>query len=210
MCKGQQISVKSVVPALMLLIVLTAGCAWYSSSGFAVAEKPIPAMPEDLPEAVIVAPFSGDFRVARMAANQFTEGLLSLGFKPVDIEKSGLRKILPEHPAIDVFDSTLLRALVERIEVEGIFTGNIANPTSRMRARSELKVKLIDIQTGEILWSANVGDPRMFSRDRTAQNSSKRAVTKALNLLDDDLKRYRRYLEKLAASQANLEGEAQE
>ena len=97
---------------LVLACLLLSGCVGQSRSSGFVKTSPQQQLPPGIPKTVGVMPFSGDHHIATQASDQFSVGLINLGFKVV--ERSQIQTVLKEvnyqySDAVDPNTRVLLR-----------------------------------------------------------------------------------------------------
>ena len=190
------------ITATVINLLTLSGCAGPSSStgllGILETETPLPV---ELPHIVAVMPFTGDVRITRQAADRFAGGLIQLNFEVVEKEK--LETVLNEliiHPG-EYVDSTKRGQLRNNLNLEGMFIGTINSRTGASRVSTELMVKMIDVGTGRMVWSAEVKDARCLNWNKDLRKSLDYTVGRALKLLKRDIERLEKQLEDRAVKQ---------
>ncbi len=145
------------------------------------------SLPPGVPARVEVITFKGDSTIAQQATEQFLNGLPTLGFQVV--ERSQINAVLKElnFQQSDLVDFTTHEHLGKLLGIEGIFVGNITGETSITWIDSHLNVRLVSIETGEVVWAADTHDPRLFTLSRDVRTSAIHTVREALKLLRKDL-----------------------
>lgn len=165
---------------------ILSGCAAPTSSGFN-NDQNIHQLPPGVPKTVGVSLFSGESPINLQATDQFSAGLVVLGFEVV--ERQHLEEVVSE---LGLQQSGLIseknrKALGEHLGLDAIFVGSITGESSATWIDAHLNIKLVDIETGKILWSAAAKDPRLFTLSSDVKTSVTHAVKNALSMLKKDL-----------------------
>lgn len=163
-----------------------------TSSGFQLDED-TDQLPPGVPERVGVVLFAGEEPINQQATDQFSTGLLKLGFDV--IERSNFQAIINELEisSSDLFSESTRAELGNQSGLEAIFTGSVTGEDSMTWVNTHVNVKLVDIETGRIIWAGTANDPwkpgrRLRSDVRTSVTHS---VREALKLLENDLNKIR-------------------
>jgi hypothetical protein len=175
--------------AILIFVPCLAGCTTPStSSGFIDQGMAKPILPPGVPRKVGVVPFAGDVRISVQSADQFAGGLLPLGFEVV--ERQQLQSVLDElkYQHGDFVNPETRKRLKEQLGIEGLFLGSITGESSPTWVDSHLNLRLIDVETGRVLWAAEVHDPRVFGLSMDIHTSATYTVKNALDILKKDLK----------------------
>lgn len=165
-----------------------------ASSGF-VLKRGNDILPPGVPRRVGVALFEGEEPINRQATDQFAAGLLKLGFDV--IERSSLQTVIDEMEisSSDLFSKETRTELGKQLALEAVFTGSITGSETLGWSDTHLSVKLVDVETGRIIWAATADDPRIFGRRRgvaDAKSSAVYSVKHALDLLKGDISKMRK------------------
>ena len=91
----------------------------------------------------------------------------------------------------DIDDDTRLE-IGNQLGLQGIFVGSVTGESSIFLVDSHLNIKLVDIETGRIIWSATAKDPRFTTLSLDVRTSITHTVRNALNILKNDLNKLRR------------------
>ncbi len=181
---------RSPIVLFLAVLFLIAGCTTPStSSGLIRPGVATQVLPPGVPAKVGVIPFAGDSNIAVQSADQFAGGLLPLGFEVV--ERQQLQAVLVElnYQYSESVNPETRRKLKEQLGLEGLFLGSITGESSPMWVDSHLNVRLVDVETGRVLWAAEVHDPRTIGVSMDIRTSATYTVKNALKILAKDLKR---------------------
>lgn len=163
------------------------GCATtQASSGFLVGSN-VRVLPEGVPKRVGVYQFSGDYPLNIQSTDQFSAGLLRLGFDVV--ERQHLENVIDELSLqqTGIIAENTRKELGKQLGLEGIFVGSVTGEVSPMWIDSHLNIKLVDIQTGKMIWSATAKDPRILTISLDVKTSIVHTTNQALKMLERDL-----------------------
>jgi hypothetical protein len=134
-----------------------------------------------VPKKVMVIPFDADLSIAIQATAQFAGALRSLGFEVVE-------RPLEEMLGDSILTSETRIKLKEQIGIEGLFLGNIKFDRGEWTFDTSFNIRLIDVETGRVLWVAEVYDPRTFGSVSDKRTSATYTVNNAVKILKRDLK----------------------
>ena len=140
-----------------------------------------------VPKRVAVLPFKGDPKISVQATDQFTAGLSVVGFEVVDaslIDAAAGRPSLPSSGALDIDTRNDLR---RTLGVQGVFIGSITGESRLLWVDSHLNIRLVSLDTGAVVWGAEVHDPRGTTVSMDVRTSATYAVKNALKILAKDL-----------------------
>jgi curli biogenesis system outer membrane secretion channel CsgG len=175
--------------ATTTLSLLLYGCATPSTStGFNAAGNVKQTLPPGVPRKVGVIPFAGDPGISIQATDQFCASLMTIGFDVV--ERQQLLSIVRElsfQQSEFVNPDTRIK-LKEQLGVEGLFVGSMTGESSITWVDAHLNVRLVDVETGRVLWAAEVHDPRAFTLSMSPRTSAIYTVKNAVKILKKDLK----------------------
>lgn len=167
------------------------GCkTMQSSSGFQL-DKDTSILPPGVPGRVGVALFVGESPINQQATDQFSAGLLELGFDV--IERGNFQAIIDEIRIsnADLFSDSTRVILGEQLALEAIFIGSITSESTFAWVNTHINVKLVDIATGRVIWAVSTEDPRPRIVRRkiraNVETSVSYTVMQALELLKCDL-----------------------
>jgi hypothetical protein len=156
------------------------------SSGFNNGDTPF-TLPEGIPKKVGVVLFEGDEQYSQLVTEQFSAGLLSLGFTVV--ERRNIEKVIFE---LELQNTGLMAdqnriALGKQLGLDGIIFGTVSGHADIYTIMSYVTVRLVDIENGKTIWSCSVKDPRLTSLDTSLATSMAVTTKEALRLLKSDL-----------------------
>lgn len=176
----------SMLSTVIVLICFLSGCAVPTSSGF-MSDRNMPQLPPGVPKTVGVSLFSGESPINLQATDQFSAGLVSLGFQVV--ERQHLEEVVNELglQQSGLISEKSIKAVGEHLGLDAIFVGSITGESSAMWVDAHLNIKMVEIQTGKILWSATAKDPRLFTLSADVKTSVVHAVKNALSMLKKDI-----------------------
>ena len=162
-----------------------------SSTGFRTrTDKNV--LPEGVPARVGVALFAGKEPLNQHATDQFSAGLLELGFTV--IERNHFQSVLDEQNISNTayFSEETKTELGNQLGLEALFVGSITDEKKLLKSETYLNVKLVEISTGKVLWAATAKDPRLFGKRLSDLGTSlSHTVAEALKLLKKDLDKLR-------------------
>jgi hypothetical protein len=176
--------------ALALILVAVGGCARTSTStGVMTTPRQQQPLPPGIPSRVGLIPFHGDPAISLQATDQFMSGLPAFGFQVV--ERSQIEAVLDElgFQRTDSVDPTTRERLAKLLGLQGIFLGSITGESSALWVDSHMNVRLVSVETGNVLWAAEAHDPRAMTWSMDVRTSAVHTVRKALELLRRDLGR---------------------
>lgn len=180
---------QNIFSILTACTVILSGCAAPTSSGFMTGQN-MPQLPPGVPKTVGVSLFSGESPINLQATDQFSAGLVSLGFEVV--ERHHLEEVVNElglHQS-GLISEKSIKAVGEHLGLDAIFVGSVTGESSAMWVDAHLNIKMVEIQTGKVLWSAAAKDPRLFTLSADVKTSVVHAVKNALSMLKKDLKSF--------------------
>ena len=172
---------------LALLLSIAAGCTTTSTSTGIITTQRQQPLPPGIPSRVGVISFRGNPAISLQATDQFMSGLPAFGFQVV--ERSQIEAVLSElgFQQTDSVDPTTRERLAKLLGLEGIFLGSITGESSALWVDTHLNVRLISVETGNIVWAAEAHDPRTMTLSMDVRTSAVHTVRKALKLLRKDL-----------------------
>lgn len=177
------------IVAFTLLLSIPIGCGtptMSTSTGIitTLSKQPLPL---GVPSRVGVIPFQGDSAITLQATEQFLNGLPALGFHVV--ERSQINAVLIEldFQYTDSVNPMTRERLGNLLGLEGIFVGSITGEASSRWIDTHLNVRLVSIETGNIIWAADAHDPRRTTWSMDVRTSAIYTVREALRLLRKDL-----------------------
>ena len=181
--------ISAVVLALMLITTTFTGCSSYSQSSGIQSDEIQKDLPSNVPKKVIVVPFVGDVRVTRLVIGLLSEGLAPLGFDLIDNRLLESDPVLSRYLPIAYANEEIRSALLEQFGSHGIFTGKVTSKAGIYRIRTFVDIKLVDAETGNLIWSVQTQDPRWYSFDTDVRSSVRCTVRHALKMFENDLKK---------------------
>ena len=163
-----------------------------STSSGLMFDRNKPTLPEGVPKRVAVAPFSGESPINAQSADQFSSGLVKLGFDVV--ERQHFDKIVKELELqySGMISDEAAQTLGKQLGAEGIFVGSVQGRSKGGFVNTFLNIKLVEIKTGKTLWAGNFSDPRIFTLTDDVKTSVIYTTRKALESLEGDLEKARR------------------
>ena len=179
---------------VMLLLLLSGffSCStttFQSSSGFSINGQ---SLPPGVPSIVGVPIFSGDSYISTQATDQFSAGLMQLGFEVV--ERAHLEEIINERKLqySGLVAESSRGILNEELGLQGLFVGSVTGESSAAWVDTHFNVKLIDISSGKTIWSATTKDPRAITLSMDVRTSIVHTVNSALSVLRKDINKLRK------------------
>lgn len=176
------------VLAAPLGAMLITGCVMQGiSSGISTQDTSF-VLPQSIPARVAVV-FQGTVPLDAVATDEFSTGLISLGFQVC--ERRQLKHVLEElaFSRTDLVSPDEIVEIGRLLGVQGVFVGTITSEKTAFGLDTHLHTKLVDIESGRILWSASSHDPRHFSLSMALETSMVYTARESLKLLRADLVR---------------------
>lgn len=167
---------------LLLSVLFLAGCAISTNSK--IDNKM--SLPNDPPKRVGVFPFTGEQPYAREAAHLFLMGLIDISlFEVIDEAKinQALKELDYRYSGL-VDDATVIK-LGGHLDLDAVFAGDLCPRNSLSTFNARIDIRLIDVNTGMILWQCIAQDERL-SKDEDYI----RYITLAVNNALGELKYY--------------------
>ena len=148
-----------------------------------------PALPNGVPKRVAVASFTGESPLNLQAAEQFSIGLLNLGFDVV--ERQHFDKVVKEFEVqySGMISEETMQTVGKQLGVEGIFVGSVTGRSAGGFVNTFLNMKLVEVKTGKVLWAGSFSDPRIFALTPDAKTSIIYTTKEALEMFEKDLYR---------------------
>jgi len=173
--------------SLALLLGVAVGCATTSTSTGIITTPRQQSLPPGFPSRVGVIPFQGDPAISLQATDQFMSGLPAFGFRVVD--RSQIDAVLGElgFQQAGSVDPVTRERLAKLLGLEGIFLGSITGESSILWVDSHLNIRLVSVETGDVVWAAEAHDPRTTTWSMDVRTSAVHTVRNALKLLRKDL-----------------------
>lgn len=177
----------SMLSAVITLICSLSGCAVPTTSSGFMTDQNVPQLPPGVPKTVGVSLFSGESPINLQATDQFSAGLVSLGFEVV--ERQHLEEVVNELglQQSGLISEKNIKEVGKHLGLDAVFVGSITGESSAMWVDAYLNIKMVEIQSGKILWSATAKDPRLFSMSADVKTSVLHTVKNALSMLKKDL-----------------------
>jgi curli biogenesis system outer membrane secretion channel CsgG len=175
------------IPMLLLPLLFYLGCSTVSSSTGIITSANRKTLPPGIPQRVGVIPFKGDQEISLQASDQFTSGLPMLGFQVV--ERSQIEAVLGEQTfqQTDSIDPLTRERLGRLLGLQGVFLGSITGESSSTWVDSHLNIRLVSIETGDVVWAAEAHDPRPITLSMDIRTSAVYSVRQSLSLLRRDV-----------------------
>lgn len=162
-----------------------------STSSGLMLDKNRHSLPAGVPKRVAVSAFSGESPINLQSADQFSSGLVKLGFDV--IERQHFDKVVKElefqHSGI-VSDESV-QAVGKQLGVEGIFVGSVAGRSRAGFVNTFVNVKLVEVKTGRTVWAGSFSDPRILALTDDVKTSIIYATREALETLEADMDKAR-------------------
>jgi len=161
-----------------------------TSSGIHLGEHPV-SLPSGIPKRVAVTPFQGSSSLSIASSDQFSNGLIQLGFEVVERPHMAtlIKELQFQHSGI-VADADL-PALGRQLGVQGIFVGSVDGRRSDFFFNTFLNLRLVETETGRVIWSGRFSDPRIFGLTDDLTTSIIYTTKEALEHLEQDLRKAR-------------------
>jgi len=179
--------------ACHLLVLVLSGCSLMpgSTSSGLMIDGSKPALPAGVPKKVAVASFSGEFPINVQSADQFSSGLVKLGFDVV--ERQHFDKVVKE---IELQHSGMISdenitAAGKQLGVDGLFVGSVEGRSKGGFVNTFLNLRLVEIKTGKVVWAGSFSDPRIFALTEDVKTSIIYTTKEALEKLESDLRSVR-------------------
>ena len=143
----------------------------------------------DMPRYLGVAVFDGSYPYSNQASSQFANGLVEMGF--LVIEQIHLPQILNEQKlqGSGVVNQNSIAEIGNIYGVSGLFVGSVQTVFTSHYLDTYLNIRLIDVKTGQTLWSVNAKEPRYFTLTYDLSTSVYHTTKQALSHFKDDIGR---------------------
>jgi hypothetical protein len=165
---------------------LTAACALnMASSKLSHGDRlPVAGFPKRIGVATIV----GNLTAQQDATSRLSRGLIDLGFQVVT-NNWNVDRILGQwaEGVSETIPETIRRRLEERYGLEGLFVGTLSQDKGNIVNETRLSLRLIDVPTGKLVWSANVLGRGVAGLSGGVKDTAVAAVEKALHSLEKDI-----------------------
>ena len=170
-----------------LFAFLILGCGTTQSSSGLMIGNNARIIPQGVPKRIGVAKFTGDYPINIQSTDQFSVGLIELGFDVV--ERHHLEAIINELALQNsgFISEQTRKKLGEQLGLEGIFVGSVTGEVSPMWIDTHLNIKFVDIESGKIIWAATANDPRVLTVSTDVKTSIFHTTKKALKMFRSDL-----------------------
>ena len=173
-------------------IIMIAGCGGVRSTGLLNEPGSRGSIPAELPTRIAVMPMEGDVKMTGLVGNLVEDQLYLYGFDVVDyklVEESLCQhKILP----CDVIKRENRAFLTDELGLDGLVAGEVSTRTQLSRIVAGVKLELIRIDTGQVLWMGSVENQKWSVKSAKQRKCVTRSVKKLLNRLSKDMKKYER------------------
>jgi len=171
---------------------MIAGCGGVRSTGLLNEPGSRGSIPAELPTRIAVMPMEGDVKMTGLVGNLVEDQLYLYGFDVVDyklVEESLCQhKILP----CDVIKRENRAFLTDELGLDGLVAGEVSTRTQLSRIVAGVKLELIRIDTGQVLWMGSVENQKWSVKSAKQRKCVTRSVKKLLNRLSKDMKKYER------------------
>ena len=143
----------------------------------------------DMPRYLGVAVFDGSYPYSNQASSQFANGLVEMGF--LVIEQIHLPQILNEQKlqGSGVVNQSSIAEIGNIYGVSGLFVGSVQTVFTSHYLDTYLNIRLIDVKTGQTLWSVNAKEPRYFTLTYDLSTSVYHTTKQALSHFKEDIRR---------------------
>ena len=143
----------------------------------------------DMPRYLGVAVFDGSYPYSNQASSQFANGLVEMGF--LVIEQIHLPQILNEQKlqGSGVVNQNSIAEIGNIYGVSGLFVGSVQTVFTSHYLDTYLNIRLIDVKTGQTLWSVNAKEPRYFTLTYDLSTSVYHTTKQALRHFKDSIGR---------------------
>ena len=183
-------AIKSIQFLLIPLLLLTiSGCS-SGSKGFGAHAEMGNNLPGGVPKKIVLAPFSGDARITKIAMELISDGMHNLGFEVVPWSNMDKYETITKFPALDNIDEPLRKMIGTKLGVDGIMIGRATSASEMFKSRSYLDLKMISVSDGEVLWQMTVRGSKQKSWNSGFKVSIEKSVRKALKTMQKDMKKY--------------------
>lgn len=163
-----------------------------STSSGLMHDRNRPDLPKGVPKRVAVTPFTGETPINLQSADQFSTGLVKLGFDVV--ESQHFDKVVKELEIqhLGMISDESAQSIGKQVGAEGIFVGSVHGRSQGGFVNTFLNLKLVEVKTGETIWAGNFSDPRIFGLTADVKTSIIYTTGEALKFLESDLEKARR------------------
>ena len=143
----------------------------------------------DMPRYLGVAVFDGSYPYSNQASSQFANGLVEMGF--LVIEQIHLPQILNEQKlqGSGVVNQNSISEIGNIYGVSGLFVGSVQTVFTSHYLDTYLNIRLIDVKTGQTIWSVNAKEPRYFTLTYDLSTSVYHTTNQALSHFKEDIGR---------------------
>lgn len=168
------------------LIVFLSGCMASTSSGIQEEGK-AKRLPTSMPREIAIFPFGGNFELSAIAKEEFSQGLSDIGFEIV--EREGLAAIIAELQIQQTgfVAPDKVAKLGGALGVRAIVMGTVEGESSPLWVDSHVNLRIVDVESGKVLWSCSAHDPRLFTASMSPKTSVIHSARNAIKLLRKDI-----------------------
>ncbi len=177
---------------LACVSVLIAGCSGVRSTGLLNEPGTRGSIPPELPTRITVMPIEGDVKMTELVGDLVEDQLYLYGFDLVDynrVEEALCRhKILP----CDYMKPENHAFLTDEFGLDGLVVGEVSTRTQLSKIIAGVKLELIRIDTGQVLWMGSVENQKWSVKSAKQRKCVTRSVKKLLNRLEKDMDKFER------------------
>jgi hypothetical protein len=143
----------------------------------------------EVPKYLGVAVFDGSYPYNNQASSQFAHGLVEMGY--LVMEQIHLPQIISEQrlQGSGVIDQGHVSEIGKMYGVSGMFVGSVHTVFTNHYLDTYLYIRLIDVETGQTIWSVNAKEPRYFTLTYDLSTSVYHTTNKALKHFKKDMRR---------------------
>jgi hypothetical protein len=172
--------------AIFIMACLTAACALnMASSKLSYVDRVTVA---GFPKRVGVATLVGNLAAQQDATSRLSRGLIDLGFQVVT-NNWNVDNILGQwaEGVSETIPAGTRKQLEEAYGLQGVFVGILSQDKGNIVNETRLSLRLIDVPTGKLVWSANVRGGGVAGLSGSVNDRAVGAVEKALHSLEKDI-----------------------
>ena len=142
-----------------------------------------------VPKYLGVAVFDGSYPYSNQASSQFANGLVEMGF--LVIEQIHLPQVLNEQKlqGSGAVNQNSISEIGNIYGVSGLFVGSVQTVFTSHYLDTYLNIRLIDVRTGQTIWSVNAKEPRHFTLSYDLSRSVYHTTNQALRHFKEDVRR---------------------
>ncbi len=172
-----------------LSLIFISGCS-SGPKGFGAHSEMSNNLPGGVPQKIVIAPFTGDARITKMAMELIADGMHNLGFEVVPWSYMKNIEPMTKFPAHENIDFALRNKIGADLGVDGIMLGRATSESEMLKSRSYLDLKLITVADGEVLWQSTLRGSKQKSWSQGYKVSLAKSVKKSMKQMSKDMKKY--------------------